>query len=200
LHDLSDTAVRKLTAEILARSEFSSVAPKAPFWVEWLRKLSRWLQKLQLLHDSAPILYWTVVGIAMSVSIGLVAHMIWTLRSAMSAQESSARELPGSSSAPDLVREARSLATTGNYLEAGHRLMIASFHALADGSIIELRPDRSNQWIRGAVWQSPLPRGLANDLDVMVVHTEHRWFGSRENDPEIYNQWLSLFERLAAEV
>jgi hypothetical protein len=200
LHDLSDTAVHKLTTEILARPEFSAVNPKLPLWVEWLHKLSQWREKIQLLHDSAPVLYWMVAGIVVLVSIGLVADMIWNLRIAMSASASSVRDLSSGGSAPDLAREARTLAVAGNYLEAGHRLMIACFHALADHSIIELRPDRPNQWIRRAVRKSPLPSSLADDLDLLVMRTERRWFGGRENDPDIYTQWLSVFERLSAEV
>jgi hypothetical protein len=76
LHDLSDSAVRKLTAEVLARPEFSSVSPKMPFWAEWLRKLAQWLKHFQLLHESAPILYWRIVVVVLLVSIGLVAHII----------------------------------------------------------------------------------------------------------------------------
>jgi hypothetical protein len=172
LPDLSDPAVRKLTAEILARPEFSSAAPTPLFWVEWLHKLSQWLEKLQLLRDSAPLLYWLVVGVAVLVSVGLVAHIIWSVRTAMSTPDSSARGRSIVRSAPDLAREADALAASGNYLEAGHRLMIASFHALADHSIIDLRPDRSNQWIRSAVRKSPLPGGLADELDRLVVHSE----------------------------
>jgi hypothetical protein len=200
LHDLSDSAVRKLTAEVLARPEFSSASPKLPFWVEWLRKLSQWFKQFQLLHESAPALYWLIVGGAVLVSVGLIAHIIWTLRVAMTAPEASRRNFATVRSVPDLALEARALAATGEYLEAGHRLMIASFHALADRSIIELRPDRSNQWIRHAVRKSPLQSNLVNDLDTLVIHTEYQWFGGRENDQATYLQWLSFFERLSAEV
>jgi len=200
LHDLSDTAVRKLTAEILSRPEFSPANYKLPSWVEWARRFRQWLEKIQLLRDSDPLLYWMVVGIVALVSTGLVAHMIWSLRIAMSASESFARDLPSGHSAPDLAREGRALAASGNYLEAAHCLMIASFHALADHSIIQLRPDRSNRWIRDAVRKSPLARGLADEIDALVLCTERRWFGGRENDPDIYAQWLSALERLSTEV
>jgi hypothetical protein len=200
LHDFSDTAVHKLTAEILARPEYSTVAPKMPFWVEWLHRLSKLLDRLQLLHDSAPLLYWTIVAIVALVAITMIAHMIWTLRIAMRLPEAFPRRLPIGRSGPDPVREANMLARSGNYLEAGHCLMIATFHTLADRSIIELRPDRSNRWIRRAVRESPLSSRLADDVDVLVERTEHRWFGGRENESEIYTQWLSVLERLSAEV
>jgi hypothetical protein len=78
--------------------------------------------------------------------------------------------------------------------------MIASFHALADRSVIELRPDRSNRWIRQAARKSALRSDLADDLDTLVRHTECQWFGGRENDRDSYLQWLSFFERLSDEV
>src|SRR5260370_1020657 len=93
LPEPSDAAIRKLTGEILARPEFASAISKEPFWTEWLRTFLKWLQKIQLLHDTSPVLYWTI-----------------------------------------------------------------------------------------------------------VAHTERRWFGRREDDPEIYTQWLSAFERLSAEL
>ena len=198
LHDLSDPAVQKLTAEILARPEFANAAPAAPFWIQWLHQLSRWLQRLQVLHDSAPVLYWTIFAAALAASVAVIAHTIHVLRIAMNGTADSAPGLSDPRTAPDLVREARHLAAAGKYLEAGHRLMIASFHALADRSLIDLRPDRSNQWIRGAVRKSALPTLLADDLDALVTRTERHWFGARENDPDLYQQWLSVLERLAA--
>jgi hypothetical protein len=194
-----DAAVRKLTGEILARPEFASAISKEPFWTEWLRTFLKWLQKIQLLHDTSPVLYWTIVAAVAIRNAGLVVHIIWTLWIAISAPEPSAR-LATSGSAPDLAEQARSLAAAGRYLEAAHRLMIATFHALADRSIIELRPDRSNRWIRAALRQSSLASGLASEIDTLVGHTERRWFGRREDDPDIYTQWLSAFERLSAEL
>ena len=200
MHDLSDAAVRKLTAAILARPEFSQADPRASYWVKWARDFLRWLGKIQLLRESSPALYWMIVSIVGLVGAGLVVHTIWTLWIAMSTSEAVNSEPINEGSAPDLAREAHALATSGNYLEAAHCLMIASFHALADHSLIELRPDRSNRWIRGAVRKSPLVPKLADEIDTLVVHTERRWFGGRENEPEIYARWLSAFERLAAEL
>jgi hypothetical protein len=200
LHDLSDPAVHQLTARILARPEFAAVNPAMPSWVDSFLKLSQWLRRLELLHDAAPALYWVIVGGAGLIGLGLVAHMIWILRIAMSAPAPPSRGLTAGHAAPDLMREAGSLAASGRYLEAAHCLMIASFHALANHSIIELRPDRSNQWIRGALRKSPLAGNLADEVDALVVRTERNWFGGRENDPELYSQWLAACARIAAEV
>ena len=165
----------------------------------WLQRIFGWFGNFQILHQSAPALYWLIVLGLLAVFAALVAHIVWMVSVALRAPEppepSMSRENPR-----DLATEAESLAASGRYLEAAHGLMIASFRALAERSVIDLRPDRSNRWIRGAVRKSPLVPKLADEIDTLVVHTERRWFGGRENEPEIYARWLSAFARLAAEL
>jgi hypothetical protein len=199
LPDLSDTTVRKLTGEILARPEFAMATWKESYFANWLHRFFGWLAELQFLHDTSPVLYWTIFAGVGLVTVGLVAHMIWALWIALNVQEPSTRSATGRA-APNILNEARSLADGGRYLEGAHRLMIASFHLLADRSIIELRPDRSNRWIRTAILKSSLTGGLANELDRLVESTERRWFGRRDDDPEFYILWLSTFEQLSAEL
>jgi hypothetical protein len=199
LPDLSDPAVRKLAADILARREFAHTKTPIPdlWWLKWIRKVLDWLATFGDLRMSDPGLYWIVVamlGVILIAIIFLIARNISeTLRAA---------ELPPppspAGSPPDLAAEAESLAAAGRYLEAAHRLMIASFRAMGERSLIELRPDRSNLWIRGALRKSALAGGLALEIDRLIERTERRWFGLRENDPEIYTQWRSAFARLTA--
>ena len=89
------------------------------------------------------------------------------------------------------------LAASGNFLEAAHNLMIASFRTLAERSVIELRPDRSNRWIRRALRDSQLNGELVGEIDRLVARTERQWFGDRENSPEIYSDWRSAFDQLS---
>jgi hypothetical protein len=91
------------------------------------------------------------------------------------------------------------LAADGRYLEAAHRLMLASFRALAERSVIELRPDRPNRWIRTALLGSSLAEGLALEIGALIEQTERLWFGDRQNDPGVYARWRSTFERLCAQ-
>jgi hypothetical protein len=104
---------------------------------------------------------------------------------------------------PDLAREADARAASGRYLDAAHRLMLASFRTLAERSLIELRPDRSNSWIREALRGSTLGGSLAGEIDALVERTERRWFGDRTRDrmkdPEIYARWRSAFEQLSSQ-
>jgi hypothetical protein len=76
--------------------------------------------------------------------------------------------------------------------------MLVCFRTLAERSVIELRPDRSNRWIRAALRGSTLAENLAAEIDALVERTERRWFGDRQNDPEIYARWRSTFEQLSS--
>jgi len=195
LRDLSDPAVLKLTHRILARPEYAAVASSPT--VDWARWLERWIRKLELLRDTAPILYWAIFAGAIALTIALFAHIAWTVWIAMHTpaprERRAARAAP-----PDLAIEAARLAGEGRYLDAAHRLMLASFRMLGERSVIELRPDRANRWIRAALHQSALERDLAGELDTLVEQTERRWFGDRDNDPAIYAEWRAAFERLVS--
>lgn len=195
--DPSDAAVRKLAHDILARPEYAQAERPEHLVVKWLRWLLHWSAKFNLLRVTAPALYWTIVALFVIALVAMVAHVIWMLRAALRAPQSKASAAINELQ-PDLAGEAETLAANGRYLEAAHRLMIASFRALAERSVIELRPDRSNRWIRDALRKSRLTESLTLEIDGLVKRTERRWFGDRPNDPDIYLQWRSAFERLSS--
>jgi hypothetical protein len=199
LADLSAPAVRKLAAEILSRREFDAAKPTSfqttfQQWLDWIVSL---IQRLQFIHDTSPVLYWMVMAAMMALVAAIVAHVVLTVRAALRAAEPPAK-VSAHQAPPDLAAHAESLAAAGRYLEAAHWLMIASFRMLAEHSVIELRPDRSNAWIRAALVQSRLPGGLAAEIAGLVARTERRWFGERADDPEIYSQWRSALTQLRA--
>ena len=198
---ISDADVRALAGKILARPEYAhATGANAKLEASLYRLLDRivhWLSKLEVLHENSPILYWLVVTLIGLVCAGLIAHVTWTIWTAMTAPQPA---LPRASEAevPDLAREAEALAQTGRYLDAAHRLMLASFRALAERSLIELRPDRSNRWIRDALRASAIENLLAGEIDALIARTEQRWFGDRIEDPEIYARWRAAFAQLDA--
>ncbi len=196
--DLSDPAVRKLTAEILARPEYGQATGGDSILVRLLSWLLDKLGQLEILRVKEPVIYWTILAVVALVLAGMTVHLIWTLWVALSAPEPAAQRWEGSSRR-DLAQEADALAADGRYLEAAHRLMLASFRALAERSVIELRPDRPNRWIRTALLRSSLAEGLALEIGALIEQTERLWFGDRRNDPGIYARWRSTFERLCAQ-
>jgi len=204
---MSDAAVRELAGKILARPEYAGATgahSKLESWLfRFLERILHWFSGLELLRDSSPILYWLIVIAIAAVSVALIAHVTWTIWIAMTAPEPASSERASGASMPDLAREAESLAASGRYLDAAHRLMLASFRTLGERSVIELRPDRSNRWIRAALRGSTLTDNLAVEIDALVEHTERRWFGDRArdsaNDPEIYTRWRSAYEQLSSQ-
>ena len=196
--DLPDSRVRDLAHEILARPEYAAVRPLAiETWLySILHRLIDWLGNLGTLRVTAPGLYWMIlIGLFLVFGI-LVAHIVWSISAALRAPEPSDR-LASSGQLRDPAAEAEMLAASGNFLEAAHNLMIASFRTLAERSVIELRPDRSNRWIRRALRDSQLNGQLVGEIDRLVARTERQWFGDRENSPDIYSDWRSAFDQLS---
>jgi len=197
---MSDGAVRDLAGQILARPEYAGangIHSKVESWLlRFFDSILDWFSRLEVLRASSPLLYWLIVLGVAGTCVAVIAHVTWTIWIAMTAPEPASSKLASSAGSPDLAREAESLAASGRYLDAAHRLMLASFRTLAERSVIELRPDRSNRWIRAALRGSTLAENLAAELDALVERTERRWFGDRVNDPEIYARWRSAYEQL----
>jgi hypothetical protein len=200
---MSDADVRALAGKILARPEYVHASGKEAQLessvYKFLERILHWFSQMELLRDNSPLLYWMIVIAISGLCVALIAHVTWTLWIAMTAPEPPAPSRAGAANVPDLAREAESLAAGGRYLDAAHRLMLASFRTLAERSLIELRPDRSNRWIRNALNGSPIGNQLAGEIDVLIERTEHRWFGDRSDDPEIYARWRAAFEQLSAQ-
>ncbi len=196
--DLPDSKVRDLAHEILARPEYAAVRPLAiETWLySMLHRLFDWLGNLGTLRVTAPGLYWLILTGLYLVFAVLVAHIVWSISAALRTPEQPER-IAADGQFPDPAAEAELLAASGNFLGAAHNLMIASFRTLAERSVIELRPDRSNRWIRRALRNSQLDGNLVAEIDGLVVRTERHWFGDRENNPDIYSQWRSAYDQLS---
>jgi biopolymer transport protein ExbB/TolQ len=201
---MSDDQVRDLAGKILARPEYAGAGGVHSKVESWLSRLFEWLLRglssIEVLRNTSPLLYWVVVLAVAGVSVALIAHVIWTIWIAMTAPQPVSPARASGSNPTDLSREAEALAASGRYLDAAHRLMLASFRTLAERSVIELRPDRSNRWIRAALRGSTLAENLTAELDALVERTERRWFGDRKNDPEIYARWRTAYEQLSSQV
>jgi hypothetical protein len=192
LPDPSASAIRELARNILARGEYGLNENPEPQWLDWLRRFIAWMG---VLRANSPALFWAVIAAMSIIVAAAIAQIVWSLRAALRAPAPPDRRF-SAGEPPDFFAEARQLAASGRFLEAGHRLMIASFAVLAERSVIELRPDRPNRWIREALCDSALAEALAIEIGALVERTERRWFGNRESEPDIYLDWLSVYQRL----
>ncbi len=193
-----DGAVRDLAAQILSRPEFSAARPSAADkWFASLRQhFIDWLNQLFELHASAPGLYWLILIATFLIFALLVAHIAWTISIALRAPVPAPRT-PFTEASANPIADAERMAQAGSYLEAAHTLMIATFRTLAERFVIELRPDRSNRWIRRALQGSNLDKPLARRIAELIERTERHWFGDRDSRPEIYAEWRTAFDELS---
>ncbi len=196
--DPSDASVRALAHRILGRPEYGTL-PHDSLLERAMRYLLDWLSHIEVLRETTPLLFWVIVAALVLVLAGLIAHIVIAISAAMSAPEPVTRPAQGKRPRRNLRGEAESLAAAGSYLEAAHRLMLACFATLAERGVIELRPDRSNRWIRASLRRSTLPHTVTAEIDSLVEGTERRWFGRREEDPEIYQRWQAALARLSGE-
>jgi hypothetical protein len=196
LHEVTDQAVRDLAHRILERPEFADVM-RAERTQRWMQIVIDWVRQFATLRLRSPFVYWLIIAGALAIAAALIVNIVQSLTAALRAPEPAERPAGAKPAPPDLAAQAEALASSGRYLEAAHSLMIACFRAMAERSLLELRPDRSNRWIRAALYRSSLGAGLAAEFDRLIVATEQRWFGGRHNDPEIYLKWKSAFARLA---
>ena len=197
--EVSDSAVRDLATKVLQRPEYAELHRSTP--PSWLASFFRWLfgwmGKLEILHVTAPGMYWLAMIAMFAVFALLVAHIAWTISVAMRMRNPSPPPTTRESAPRDPTLEAERLAASAGYLEAAHYLMVASFRVLAETSVIDLRPDRANRWIRTALRDSRLRPDLAARIEGLIENTERHWFGDRENDPAIYSQWHSTYRELS---
>jgi hypothetical protein len=192
----SDTSIRAVTAEVLARDEYAKYRSLS---AESLRKLAEWLRDaldwLPGLYLDSPLLFWSVMALLALLNALLITHIVWSVRSAL--RRSAVQELAeGSSRGPDFFAQAEQLASSGAYLEAAHRLLLAALAHAARARVLELRPHDGNRTVCRKLRASTLPPALKQQLIELIERTEASWFGARENGPELYAAWLDAYDRL----
>jgi hypothetical protein len=199
--------LRARAVEILARPEFARARSLDAEGVEWVREIVRaafariadlfsWLDGVRL---AQPGLYWLLVLGLSIVALGLLGHVGWSLRVALRrpAELGVAREPPPSTAS--LIEQAAELAAQGKYLEAAHRLELASIEALLQRGAIRLARHEANRTLRARVATAAIPLGERKAFLGLLDRFETAWFRDRTPDRELYDGWRALHERLVAE-
>lgn len=191
-----DARIRAITAEVLARDEYAKYRSVS---AEGLRKLLEWLRDafdwLPGLHTASPVLFWSVIALLALLNVLLITHIVWSVRSAL--RRSAVQELAeGPGAAPDFFAHAQRLASDGAYLEAAHRLLLATLAHAARARLLELRPDDGNRTVCRKLRASTLSPALKERLIELIARTEVSWFGARENSADLYAAWLDVYRRL----
>lgn len=193
--------IRNLAAEILQRPEYASARASedilAPlkWFLEGLEQLLGFFRWFDGLRHAAPVVYWLVFAGLLTVLALLIAHICWAVSRALreSAEIGQTREVSGR---VDFSDQARSLAGEGRYLEAAHRLLLATLQHSARAGLIELRPEDTNRKVRERLNRAGLPARLRGELLALMLETERAWFRDREDDAVLYQRWSAAYGNL----
>lgn len=195
---LSDEKVRQLAEQILAREDFARWRAVEEDWLravlEWLARYLAWMDEL---WNASPALYWLIVCGLMALSLLLLTHVVWSIRVALTQPAARKSERP-EHAAPRFAEQAAELAHEGRFLEAAHRLLLASIQLLVQRGAIELERHHANRTLRRRVAKSPLPDEQRAEFLRLLDALERRWFRDQVPDPDLYREWDKLHARLAA--
>ena len=197
---LSDEEVRAFAGEILARDEFARWRSPGQEWIvaisEWVGDFTSWMDRI---YVGSPTLYWLILGGLAALALLLLAHIVWSVRSALAAPQ----ELPQRPRIPEPVpvaKQAEALARDGRFLEAAHRLLLASIQLLVERGTIELSRHDANRTLRERLAASSLSSEQRSEFLRLLDELETRWFRDRISDPHLYRSWGSFHARLLMEL
>lgn len=195
---MGDEEVRKLAHAILARDEYARFRPSPvdSGLLRLIEQLREWLDALPDLMTGAPVLYWSLLIGLMLAAVLLTVHIVWTIQQALRIQ-APAPVHAALSPTRDFAEEARSLAQRGAFLEASHRLLLASLAHAARARLLELQPQDSNPAVCRKLAQAPLPDALRGRLADLIARTDAAWFGHREQDRGLFEAWQSAHRELS---
>jgi len=217
----TDEELRTAAAEILAGNEFTRWHSDYESWLtllerigelipDWLIQLLSWIQQgiRTILHWIGEVLgLFGVLG-DVGEGVGWVAVCVlaaavivlgwnWQVRKARRRTSEADLRMPGRNHA-DAIRDAGALARSGRYLEAAHRVQLATLALLIEFDWLELARSDPNRTLRSRVRESALPMRERGELIALVDRLEALWFDAPREDRSLFEDWLSLDGRIAS--
>jgi len=218
---VSDEQARAAAREILAQPEFARWHSDFEAWLralegllewvpDWLIDGVAWLREvvlegvllallraigrlLSLVGEPPGALGLLAVCLLLAAAI-VLAYRFWGSRRL---ESRAGREARGTSrSHTDSIREARALAREGHYLEAAHRVQLATLAHLIETDRLELARSDPNRTLRQRVSDSTLPEPERRQLIALVDRLESLWFDQPREDRELFEAWVALDERM----
>ncbi len=200
MSEVSDSEVRELAREILARDEYHAAdgkveAPNA--LVEMLDWFRSWMEALNRLYETDPLRFWLINGLLLLVLVALIAHIVWSVSRALKVAEPASDPMVESTQI-DFQGQAEELAHQGEFLEAAHRLWLAFLDRTARSGWIRLRPEDTNRHVRAELALAGFDAGLRDEVFQLIDETERSWFRDRNQDPQLYERWQRVIHALDA--
>jgi hypothetical protein len=192
---ITDEHVRSVAKQILSHAPYSAwrgnemILPWLERFNEWLRQWNDWVGSLPAFTQVV------IIGGMMLVASLLLAHVVWSV---MVALRTKAPPPAATSGRRAGVRaEAEALAAQGRFLEAAHRLQLATIELLVSQRRLALSRFEANRVLRRRVREASLPVHEGRTLLDLVDRLERGWFRDRAGDAELYGAWRDLHARLA---
>ena len=196
LASVTDEHVRALAKEILSRDPYS--AWRSQEWVlPWLKQINEWLQRWNHWLGGLPAgTQMLVIGALLLISVLLLTHVVWSVMVALRTRAPQATPRPADDR-PGFAAEAEALAAQGRFLEAAHRLQLATIELLVSQRRLALSRFEANRVLRRRVREASLPMAERRTLVDLVDRLERGWFRDRAGDADLYGAWRMLHARLA---
>ena len=215
----SDEEIRNAAVDILAARDFTRWHTDYQSWIsllerigeivpDWLIQIFSWIQQsartifdwigdflglFGVLGDVSEAVGWLAVCILMAALIAF--GWKWQTQRAQRHRSDPAKRSPGRDHA-ESIRTAWALAREGHYLEAAHRVQLATLALLIEFDWLELARSDPNRTLRDRVRESALPKRERRQLIELVDRLEALWFDEPRDDRELFEAWASLDERI----
>lgn len=157
--------------------------------------LARLLGLFGVFGDVSGAVGWTAALLLLAATVVLLwrTRALWQRRP----RGTQAGMRPGRRHA-DALREARSLARAGRFLEAAHRVQLATLALLIELDWLELARSDPNRTLRRRISVSGLPERERGQLIALIDRLEALWFAEPRDDPQLFEDWLVLDERIVS--
>ncbi len=210
---VGDEEAQRAAQEILSAPEFTRwntdyeawlalidrLAAFVPDWVfealDWiggaldsaLDGLARLLEGFGVFGEANAIIGW--LGVCVLIAILIVLGQRWRTRISI-ATGSPAERHDAMRDHAEAMTSAHDLARRGHFLEAAHRVQLATLALLIEFGWLELARSDPNRTLRDRVRASGLPKAEGLSLIQLVDRLEALWFNEPEEDRVLFEDWL----------
>ena len=186
--------IRAVVAEVFAGEEFNSRPANGilEFLVRWLNEILLWLGSL---HAVSPALYWLLLIGCLALLAGLVAHIVWTVRSVFVFKEAVLRTADHRERirlSREFAADADRLSAAGQFTEAIRCLFLSLVYRFDESGRIGFRKGFTN---REYLHLFEKEHGMREDLEFFVVTLDEYWYGQRPADRDQFDRCRRLFDK-----
>jgi hypothetical protein len=218
---VADEEARRAAAEILGAEEFTRWHTDYDAWLglleriaqlipDWLIDLISWIERVAntifdwvaeflrffgVLGDVSKGVGWIAFCILLSALIAIGWH--WQSRRSRQGITQRVPRNPGLEH-QEALGEAGALARTGQYLQAAHRVQLATLALLIEFDWFELGRSDPNRTLRDRLRESALPKPESRQLIELVDRLEALWFDEPRDDRALFEDWIALDERIVS--